>query len=212
MSEPSPPPAPPSATMAAIARVLIEQDIAAPDTIQGCPEDQVRALEAHHGRPLPRLYREFLLTLGSGMGELFAETEILCGPHLYTLRDAAEQMLRAGGVDTPLPDDAIVFARHGEDAFDFMRAGEGHDPPVYQYLAGQRAWQRIAPSFTAYLKSAIADHLAIVHGWASEEAVAARAQAEPGSSAFFWIALIILIALFFAIAIFGDEVSRMLFG
>ncbi|HMM27598.1 MAG: SMI1/KNR4 family protein [Chloroflexota bacterium] len=204
-------PARAAAPLDALVQLLVEQGIAAPATIRGCSEDELRALEAHHGRPLPRAYREFLRVMGHEMGELFAESEIRCGPHLLTLRADAEAMLRAGGVQTPLPDSAIVFAGHGPDAFDFFLSGESDDPPVYQYLAGSASWQRIAPSFTGYLKSAVADHLAIVHGWASEEAVAARAAAEPGSSAVFWTLLVLLIALFFAIAIFGDQIGRALF-
>lgn len=204
-------PARAAAPFDALVQLLIEQKIATPATIQGCSEDELRALEAHHGRPLPRAYREFLRAMGREMGELFADSEIRCGPHLLTQRTSAEAMLRAGGVQTPLPNGAIVFAGHSADAFDFFLSGEGDDPPVYQYLAGGAAWQRIAHSFTGYLKSAVADHLAIVHGWASEEAVAARAAAEPGSSAVFWTLLILLIALFFAIAMFGDQISRALF-
>lgn len=204
-------PARAAASLDALVQLLVEQGIATPATIQGCSEDELRALEAHHGRPLPRAYREFLQRMGREMGELFAGSEIRCGPHLLTLRADAEAMLRAGGVQASLPGGAIIFAGHGPDAFDFFLSGEGDDPPVYQYMAGGASWQRIAPSFTSYLKSAVADHLAIVHGWASEEAVAARAAAEPGSSAVFWTLLILLIALFFAIAIFGDQISRALF-
>ena len=48
---------------------IIAGGLAAGDEIAGCTEQEIGALEAAFGRPLPSSYRAFLAVMGKGAGE-----------------------------------------------------------------------------------------------------------------------------------------------
>jgi hypothetical protein len=54
---------------------LIERKIARADEIVGCSEAEVRALERTAGGALPKLYRDFLLSVGKGAGQFWDDLD-----------------------------------------------------------------------------------------------------------------------------------------
>lgn len=113
-------------------KLFEESNVVAPDSFKPCTEEEVRALEERAGRPLPEVYKEFLLWMGHGAGGFLAGTHCLY-EHLPDIQEGAVELLEENTFPEPLPDDAFVFLMHQGYQFMFFRLSEGDDPPVYYY-------------------------------------------------------------------------------
>ncbi|HLY29493.1 MAG TPA: SMI1/KNR4 family protein [Ktedonobacterales bacterium] len=123
-----------------------------------CSEEEVAALEQKLGVSLPAAYREFLLWMGHGAGQFLQGTDVFY--EALPLNDAARELLQEDEVTEPLPSDAIVFYMAQGYQFQFMRASEGDDPPVYFYEEGmsEAPVPRLYASFSAFLETEIEGH------------------------------------------------------
>jgi hypothetical protein len=140
-----------------IVQLLIKNDIAAYDEIEGCSKKEIRELENYFGLLLPQLYREFLLTMGHGAGKLFRGTDIFY-VSLFELRQAAEELLEDNGVDFRLPGDSFVFSMHQGYEFLYFEVSDGQDPPVYQFVEGDEAPAKQWESFSEFLLDSLVTH------------------------------------------------------
>lgn len=138
---------------------LVEQDVDTQE-FQPCSEQEVQELEQQLERQLPAAYREFLLTMGHGAGEMFQADDCFYGD-LPKIQRLANILLAQNNVATPLPADAFVFLYAGYQ-FLFFRTGEGDDPPTYYYMEGDEqtnTFPRTFEHYSEFLASAIEEYL-----------------------------------------------------
>ena len=148
-----------AAVIEGVIRCLVHEGIADSWNIRGCDEAEVRTVEAKAGAPLPESYRQFLLRLGWSAGCLFRGTDMLY-PSVLNLRDWAEELLREDGAGFCLPGNAFVFSMHQGYQFLYFPIDPAlPDPPVYHYFEGDGVAKEVAPSFSAYLRASVADHV-----------------------------------------------------
>lgn len=137
--------------------VLVSANLCRREEIRGCSVQEVADLEASVGLVLPARYREFLLLAGKGAGEFYVGTDFFV-PQILGLNDDAAELLAENNESFALPDDAFVFLMHQGYQFNYFRAGEGDDPPVYYYHEARGAPVQTMPSFSAFLLDAIEWH------------------------------------------------------
>jgi len=131
--------------------------------LQGCSAQEIAGLEASVGFALPARYREFLAVAGCDAGKFYVGTCVYF-PEIAELNASAAELLQENEEPFALPEDAFVFLMHQGYQFNFFRAGEGDDPPVYQYHEGRGPPKCILPSFSAFLDDAVSWHLADTPG------------------------------------------------
>ena len=86
---------------------------------------------------LPRIYREFLLTMGYGAGTFLLGSAYTCNK-LLDMKDAAKGIMELGNAQENLPDDAFVFFMHQGYTFCYFRTtNQDDDPPVFLYIEGK---------------------------------------------------------------------------
>ena len=137
-----------------IVGMVIEASLATARQVRGCKEEEVVSLEAKLGRPLPKVYREFLLAVGHGAGKFLVGTDASYG-YLPLLWEWAEGLLRESGADFTLKEDHFVFLMHQGYWFLFFSLSEGDDPPVYKFYETDARPNLRWSTFSDYLRSAI---------------------------------------------------------
>ena len=135
---------------------LIHAQIAHPDSVLGCTQEQIAEIAADQGVSLPAVYRQFLERAGRSAGTLFRGSEVLY-PDLIGNRDIAQELLRFNNVAWELPMDAFVFFVHQGYQFTFFRASDGDDPPCYHYTKLAGAPERSFEHFTEFLTRYVDD-------------------------------------------------------
>jgi hypothetical protein len=102
---------------------------------------EVASFERHLGLPLPAAYRAYLLLAGQWPPAALAGSHCH-GRHLYTIRDAAEKLLRECGNPFDLPANAIVFWMHQGYQFEYFLADGAEDPETFYYFEGKKTADR----------------------------------------------------------------------
>ncbi len=123
------------------------------DEIHPCSLEEVEALEAKLGRPLPTAIREFLFWCGKGLGEIWSGSRCLEYDELlsqFGLEEARETLSEADQADLLPEGKALVFQFDEDGQFSFVRLDEGDDPPVYTFLEG-KGLQRSTDRFSQYV-------------------------------------------------------------
>jgi hypothetical protein len=136
---------------------LVEQGVDLKE-FKPCTEQEVQELEQQLERRLPAAYREFLLTMGHGAGEVFQSDDCFY-EDLPKIQRLATILLKPS--DATLPDDAFVFLYAGYQ-FLFFRTSEGDDPPAYYYMEGDdmsSGFQQQYKHYTDFLMLAIEEHV-----------------------------------------------------
>ncbi len=139
-----------------VIRALVDSGAATPSDIVGCSDSDVDRLETSLGVSLPRVYREFLKTMGRSAGRLFVGTDVFYAK-VGELKTWAEEMLQESSSSACLPEDSVVFLMHQGYVFCFFRTSEGDDPPVYRVLEGGAIPERPWESFTEFLMQSVQD-------------------------------------------------------
>lgn len=136
-----------------------ELDLFKPGEVVPCTAEEVRELERRTGRALPQAYKEFLLWMGHGAGELWLGSHCFYRD-LEPLGDWAAVMLKRSDPAQKLPEDAFVFLMHQGYQFMFFRTSEGDDPPVYYYKdePEQLSFSIREQHFSRFLLRAIESH------------------------------------------------------
>lgn len=107
------------------------------NNVRPCTNDEVQSLERSLGIKLPKAYQEFLLWMGRGGGFLGGEEFDWMRVRDDNRRKAIE-IMEFCNYPNPLSDDAIIFLVYqGIDAFAFIRASEGDNPPVHLFGEGE---------------------------------------------------------------------------
>jgi ABC-type phosphate/phosphonate transport system substrate-binding protein len=142
-------------------RRLASSGIARPDSMQGCSEAEIAAIEARHGK-LPRSYREVLSMIGRSAGSLVDDREIAFHHHrLERLNADVRNSLAeaaASGEPIALPTEPAFFisARHGEYQSCILANG-GEDSPVWTYDETMENLTRTHDSVWDWLHGFVAD-------------------------------------------------------
>ena len=158
-----------------IERVLAEMkalDVPDVHNLLPCTEEEVYTLEQKAHRSLPRAYKEFLLTMGKGAGDLLAGSDFSYR-QLDRLQEVAAEMLVEDGFPLKLPEDAFVFFMHQGYQFNFFHTSAGDDPPVYRYLeeTDLETFPLIYSHFTDFLLQELQDHARYIQRWHKKAAI-----------------------------------------
>jgi hypothetical protein len=137
-----------------------------------CTEEEVYALEQKTHHSLPRAYKEFLLTMGKGAGDLLVGSDFSY-EQIEDLQEAAVEMLSEDGFAQKLPEDAFVFFMHQGYHFNFFRTSAGENPPVYRYLEGTdlETFLLTYSHFTDFLLQGVQDRARYIQKWQKETAI-----------------------------------------
>lgn len=133
-----------------IVELLVSKNIAKRKEIRGCSEEEITYLEKHFSLSFPKIYRDFLLTLGHGAGDFFIGIDIYYNS-LIGIKEGAYELLEECPVDYKIPHDAMVCTMYQGYQFMYFRVSEGENPPVYWYMEGDSQERKIASSFSQYL-------------------------------------------------------------
>ena len=145
---------PPSYSMSdGVMAQLISSGVATPDEIRGLAPDELDRIEADQGVKVPDQYRRFLEVAGAGAGSLWKGSDAFY-PAVLGIKNAAEELLIESGNPFELDADALVIIMHQGYQFFFL-LGVGEDPPVFAYVEGEPGPERVAPSFSVFLRRAI---------------------------------------------------------
>lgn len=137
-----------------LAKMLIDSGMATPETIVACSENEIADIENHFGIKLPSSYKEFLRTMGKGMGD-WANDVIMTYPGLVKFcRTRAERYAAAKNFEL-LSSHFVYLVR--DDVFMFFDTRE-QDPPVYRLdTVVDETPLQVGRSFLHYLTSYIND-------------------------------------------------------
>lgn len=139
---------------------LIIHGLATEDEIVGCSPEEISELEKtlNLPKPLPQIYREFLLTFGHGAGFLFRGTDAFYN-FLYPIQEAANDLMIEDQTEDEdededendqydddkkneekklltLPKNAFVFSMHQGYQFSYFLLDGDDDPYYYFYMEG----------------------------------------------------------------------------
>ena len=130
-----------------VVNVLVRKQIAQPQEIVGCTDEEISELEQQVGLTLPTAYRDFLRTMGHRAGGFMVGTDFFYDD-LRGLRDALVESLAQMRVDFHVPSDLFVFSSHQGYIFHFFRTTEGDDPPVYGFSEADPTVRQMWPRFS----------------------------------------------------------------
>lgn len=143
-----------------IANEIVETGLSDAQSIRGCTEEEIAAFERVAGCPLPLRYREFLERMGRGAGHFFKGSDMFL-PAILEIREWAEELLAENNHPFRLEGPMLVFGMHQGYQFIFMDSDAGDDPPVHWYMEGRPRPEELAPSFSAFLRKSLKDHLRV---------------------------------------------------
>ena len=102
-----------------IQQQMVGGRFASADSIVGCTEDEIQALEKKYDIRLPSIYRAFLGRMGHRAGDFLVGTN-WTHRDLSDLRSAGEELIGEAATAYRLPADAFVFAMHQGYSFLFF--------------------------------------------------------------------------------------------
>ena len=146
--------------------LLIKNDLATKDELQGCSEKEIEQLEKHIEAKLPKGYREFLILMGHRAG-IFNRGSDFLYKDLFDLTDLTREILQSGPFE--LPNDAFVIFSHQGCIFAYFRLSDGSEPPIYTYRIMEPDPKRWADSFSEYLEKSLAEEINSLNSLKSRE-------------------------------------------
>lgn len=147
-------------TTESIIQNLIRSGKLSRNRLQGCTPTELDSLQSHFGQKLPDEYRSFMELGGRGIGQLFIGTDIYF-PRVLDLQAEALELLSDHSLHSLLPNNSMVFCIHQGYEVNYLLP-HGPNPPVYQYIEGERQSVLGCKSFTDFLEEAIHAHLSEV--------------------------------------------------
>lgn len=135
---------------------------------RGCSSAEIEEIASGQNVALPAAYRAFLSMIGRGCGDFLVGSDCFY-PAVLNVRDYAMDLLREGGVEAGLPDDAFVFLCHqGYEFLFFKTADHAEDPAVYFYAEGMAAPEHRWSAFSEFLSATLNEQLAVRKRFQSE--------------------------------------------
>ena len=138
---------------------LIGHGIATSEEIVPCSPEEVEQIESAQGVKVPKMYRDFLLTMGRGAGKFYQGTDCFY-PRLLEVREYALELLEEDDTDFSFPQDAFVFLVHQGYQFMYFWDESGSDEPqVYYFMEGGGKPEKKFSCFSDFLEKSIRDYL-----------------------------------------------------
>jgi hypothetical protein len=96
-----------------------------------CTTREVDSLEKHFGIKFPKIYKDFLLSMGKSAGDYMLGSDAFYN-RILKFKPWAEEFVSMNNLD-PFPENAFVFWMHQGYQVAYFKLDEGDDPPVYTY-------------------------------------------------------------------------------
>ncbi|MEP6895269.1 MAG: SMI1/KNR4 family protein [Chloroflexota bacterium] len=148
------------------ANLLVKNELATSDELQGCSEEEIEHLEKFIGVKLPKTYREFLALIGHNTGIYRRGSDHLY-KDLFNLTEDTKEILMKGPFK--LPKDAFVIMSHQGYIFTYFRLSDGDDPPVFAYMENESKPKKLSVSFSEYLSKSMEEEISSLNKLKSRE-------------------------------------------
>lgn len=137
---------------------LISHRFFSPLQAKGCSEKQIEQVKNCIPVALPSVYLAFLRAMGRSAGRFMYGSNVFY-PHIFKLQTQALDLLAEDCTAPALPPNAFVFLMHQGYNFNWFLAGGSDDPEVWHFTEGMSAFQKLACSFTEYLRKRSAQEI-----------------------------------------------------
>ena len=145
-----------------LAEMLIQSGIATPETIVGCSESEIAAVENHFNVRLPSSYKAYLRIMGKEMGD-FGTNVIMTYPGIMNLCRRNAQDIAAKKQFDLLPEHFVFLS--DPDVFMFFDTRE-EDPATYRLdIVADDKPLLVGNSFLEYLTSFVNDEIELDRQW-----------------------------------------------
>ena len=133
---------------------LLRKELATESSLVGVSVEDINRIEKQASVLLPRAYKDFLISFGKKAG-FFASDVVFFYSEILDLREELNEMIEEEGLDFEVPENAFVFSGYqGFQYHYFICDGRG-DPEIYRIMDGGESTQKVAESFSGYLKSMV---------------------------------------------------------
>jgi len=113
--------------------LLVKHGYGPREDIEGCTEEDLKALEDRYDVTLPEAYKSCMQHIGRSSGGFLAGSEFRY-PAMRRQMEFANKIVEEHATDFEFPDDIFVFRGVQGYTFNCFRTGEGEDPPVYVFM------------------------------------------------------------------------------
>lgn len=136
-----------------------------------CTIDEINYIQEKFRIKFPTAFVEFLALCGHQLGIVFHDDNSYY-KDLISMRRSAKKMFKRDRVK--ITNDIIILTFHEGYLFNFIKAYEDENPPVYSYTEGSKKINKIFDSFTSFVNSCILDYYKFaqslsVSGWKLEK-------------------------------------------
>jgi len=135
----------------AIEKIMIDCEMATPDTIEACDDDDIADIEDTYQLKLPLAYKQFLLRFGRQAGMLLHGSTIFY-PDIMDNRRIADDIAEEDGFE--LKPSCFVFIEHHGYQFLYFDTTVGDDPPVFRVIEGVEHCQ-VSESFSKWMTTCV---------------------------------------------------------
>lgn len=132
---------------------IISSNIALPDEIKGCTEEEIRELEVFLDINLPLSYKAFLKVMGHGAGRLMRDSDVFFDVLKKLTKEASEILLYEGTLS--LPDKAFVFGMRNGEQFLFFTCDGEEDPEIFYFMDSSSYFEKSYSTFWEFLNDEI---------------------------------------------------------
>jgi hypothetical protein len=133
---------------------LLQKGLATEDTLEGVSMADIGRIESSADLQLPETYKSFLLSFGKKAGKL-ANDVVFFYSEILGLREELEEMIDEEGLDFEIPSKAFVFSGYQGFQYHYFICDGKEDPEVYRIMDGGEPPEKVADTFTDYLKSMV---------------------------------------------------------
>jgi hypothetical protein len=133
---------------------LLQKGLATEDTLEGVSKADIGRIEGLAEVQLPDTYKDFLLTFGRKAGKLANDVDFFYS-EILGLRGELEEMIDEEGLDIEIPSKAFVFSGYQGFQYHYFICDGKEDPEVYRIMDGGEPPEKVADTFTDYLRSMI---------------------------------------------------------
>lgn len=133
---------------------LLQKGLATEGTLKGISIADIGRIESSIDLQLPKAYKSFLTSFGKKAGKL-ADDVVFLYPEILGLRKELEDMVDEESLDFEIPSKAFVFSGYQGFQYHYFICDGKENPAVYRIMDGGGVSQKVADTFTDYLKSMV---------------------------------------------------------
>jgi hypothetical protein len=140
-------------TIELIQDYIIKNKLAEPSNIHGISQLEIDHLQKNFGIILPSIYKNFLLTMGGGIGNLFNDVDFFY-PEISTLAQELSELIDEEELQINLPKNSFIFSGYQGFQYHYFLCNGKSDPQVFRVL-DDGSIKIVSNSFSEYLFSAL---------------------------------------------------------